>query len=212
MDDHSVASSKGLSRTMHQPEKRGAVVKPDRSWEMSLQTRCVPAWDQKEKFFKLWMITSTNVAGTTYATSKDGVQWTKPVLGQWEFKNSRKNKFVALDPKMPWPENAIENAVYDPDDPDPARCYKGLLGAIDRRPMVSPDGTHWTLLDVPKLPSSDESNLSYDPESRTFIATLKTGDPTAGHTQSGPAGTKPVVPRSKPWSRMNTGGAPPKTK
>jgi len=53
LDDHGVGSVEGLGRTMHQPEKWGAVVKPDRPWEMSLQTRCVPAWDEKEKIFKL---------------------------------------------------------------------------------------------------------------------------------------------------------------
>jgi len=126
------------------------------------------------------MITSTpvvGVAGASYATSTDGVRWTKPMLGQWEWQGSRKNNFVALDRKMPWPHNAIENAVYDPHERDPAQRYKGFLGAYGRRPMASPDGVHWKLLDVPKLPSQDESNLSYDRESRTFIATLKTGGP-----------------------------------
>jgi len=180
LDDVGISKVDNLKRTMHQPVKKGAVIRPDRPWETTLQTRCVPAWDEKEKVFKLWMITSTNVPGVggmTYATSKDGVRWTKPVLEQWEFQGSRENNFVALDPKMQWPENAIENAVYDPDDPDPARRYKGLLGAFDRRPMVSPDGIHWKLLDVPPIPSQDESNLSYDQHEHRFILTVKHGGP-----------------------------------
>lgn len=64
---------------------------------------------------------------------------------------------------------------YDP--PSCFRRFKGFLGAIGRQPIVSPDGIHWNKLDVPVLPSSDESNLSYDRQSRTFIATLKTGGP-----------------------------------
>jgi len=180
LDDVGILKIDNLKSTMHQPTKKGAVIRPDRPWEATLQTRSVPAWDEKEKVFKLWMITSTNVpgaAGTTFATSQDGVQWTKPVLGQWDFQGSRENNFVALDPKMQWAENAIENAVYDPDDADPARRYKGFLGAFDRRPMVSPDGVHWTLLDVPKIPSQDESNMSYDRQTRTFIATVKHSGP-----------------------------------
>ena len=43
--------------------------------------------------------------------------------------------------------------------------------------MVSPDGINWKLLSVPKLPSADESNMSYDRQTRTFIATLKCGGP-----------------------------------
>ena len=180
LDDVGIAAMRNLVRTMHQPAKRGAVVRPDRPWETSLQTRCVPAWDEEELVFKLWMITSTNVpgvGGTTYATSKDGVRWTKPVLRQWEFQGSRENNFVALDPTMQWPDNAIENVVYDPGDPDPARRYKGLLGAIDRRPMVSPDGVHWELLEVPSIPSQDESNLSLDEQAHLFILTVKQGGP-----------------------------------
>jgi hypothetical protein len=180
LDDADVAEMHNVVRTLHRPTKRGAVVLPDRPWETALQTRSTPAWDPEEKVFKLWMITSTNVpgvGGTTYATSPDGRQWTKLVLRQWDFQGSRENNFVALDPKMQWPENAIENVVYDADEPDAARRYKGLLGAFDRRPMVSPDGTRWTLLDVPPIPSQDESNLSFDAKEHLFILTVKHGGP-----------------------------------
>ena len=180
LDDHGIAKIDGLQRTMHQPQKRGAVIEPDQSWEKTLQTRCAPAWDEAAKRYKLWMITSTpvaGVAGTTYAESVDGLKWTKPILRQWKFQESLENNFVAVEPDSAWPANAMENVVYDPDDADPQRRFKGFLGAFGRQPIVSPDGIHWKKLDVPKLPSSDESNLSYDRQRRTFIATLKTGGP-----------------------------------
>ena len=176
LDDVDLVEVQNLARTMHQPEKRGAVIRPSFPWEKTLQTRSMPAWDEKEQIFKIWLITSTNlpgVAGTSFALSKDGLKWTKPILRQWELEGSRENNFIAVDPKMAWPENAIENVVYDPDDPDPERRFKGLLGAYDRRPMVSPDGVHWTLLDVPPISSQDESNLSYDRKKRLFILTVK---------------------------------------
>ena len=65
LDDHAIAEMKNLKRIMHQPEQRGAVIKPDRSWESALQTRCVPAWDEAEQLFKLWMITSTPTSKTS---------------------------------------------------------------------------------------------------------------------------------------------------
>lgn len=71
----------------------------------------------------------------------------------------------------------MENVVYDPGDPDPAQRYKGLGHCFGREPIVSPDGITWKRLDVPKIPASDESNLSLDQESRTFIATVKHGGP-----------------------------------
>ncbi len=180
LDDDAIAKIENLKRTLHQPEKRGAVIKPDQPWETALQTRCAPVWDEQAKRYKLWLITSTpaaGVAGTTYAESVDGVKWTKPILRQWKYQDSRENNFVAVEPDSAWPANAMENVVYDPDDADPQRRFKGFLGAIGRQPIVSPDGIHWKKLDVPVLPSSDESNLSYDRQSRTFIATLKTSGP-----------------------------------
>ena len=180
LDDQGIAKIDGLQRTLHQPEKRGAVIKPDQPWETTLQTRSSPVWDEQAKQYKLWLITSTpapGVAGTTYAESVDGVKWTKPILRQGKYQDSLENNFVAVEPDSAWPANAILNIVYDPDDVDPQRRFKGFLGAIGRQPIVSPDGIHWKKLDVPVLPSSDESNLSYDRQSRTFIATLKTGGP-----------------------------------
>jgi hypothetical protein len=181
LDDYLIASTSGLRKTMHPPEKKGAVVWPNRPWETSLQTRCAPIWDERERIYKLWMITSTSiegVAGATYAESADGIHWTKPILGQYMYDGSLENNFINVGPgQLEWPENAMENVVHDPRDPDPSRRYKGFLGAYDRRPIVSPDGIHWTRLNVPKLPSADESNLCYDRLSETFVATLKTGGP-----------------------------------
>ncbi len=180
LDDHGIARIDDLRRTVHQPRKRGPVIRPDQPWEAALQTRCAPAWDEATKLWKLWMLTSTpveGVAGTTYAESADGVNWTKPILHQWKFRESSENNFIAVEPDSAWPGNAMENVVYDPDDPDPQQRFKGFLGAFGRQPIVSPDGIHWKKLDVAPLPSQDESNLSYDRQRRTFIATLKTGGP-----------------------------------
>ena len=180
LDDVGIAKIENLTRTMHQPVKKGAVIRPTPPLETNLQTRCAPQWDPSLKRFKLWMTASTNipgVAGTTYAESSDGLHWTKPVLRQKEVNGSLENNFVTVDPKREWPANPIQHVVYDPHDPDPSRRYKGLGNCTGREPMVSPDGINWKLLDLPKLPSADESNMSYDIQTRTFIATLKGSGP-----------------------------------
>jgi hypothetical protein len=179
LDDCDVESMEGLKRSMHSPVKRGALIRPTPPEETSVQTRSAPAWDPETGVYKLWLLTSrTNgTSGTTYVESKDGLHWTKPILRQKEISGSLENNLVTPDPARDWPANAIENVVYDPDDPDPARRFKGFAHCFDREPMVSPDGIQWKLLDVPMLKSADESNLSYDPQTRTFIATLKTTGP-----------------------------------
>lgn len=190
LDDRDLESIDGLVRTMHTPVKRGAVIRPTPPEETSIQTRSAPAWDPEAGVYKLWLLTSRTegTSGTTYVESVDGLHWTKPALRQKEVKGSLENNLVTPDPAREWPANAIENAVYDPHDPDPARRFKGFAHCYDREPMVSPDGIRWTLLDVPKLKSSDESNLSYDPITRTFIATLK---------QSGPHGRAHYISTSQ---------------
>lgn len=179
LDDRDVEFMEGLTRTMHTPVKRGAVIRPTPPEETSIQTRSAPAWDPEAKVYKLWLLTSRTggTSGTSYVESVDGLHWTKPVLRQKAVNGSLENNLVTPDPAREWPANAIENAVYDPHDPDSARRFKGFAHCYDREPMVSPDGIRWTLLDVPKLKSSDESNLSYDPVTRTFIATLKQAGP-----------------------------------
>lgn len=179
LDDYVVASKNSLTKMMHPPEKKGAVIRPDQPWEKWLETRCVPAWDEKQQLLKIWMLTiaPTNIGGTTYAESTDGVHWTKPMLRQFKYQGSLENNFVTPDPTLQWNANAMENVVYDPDDPDPNRRYKGFLGVEGRQPIASPDGIQWTQLNAPKIPSMDESNLSYDASNRTFIATTKVWGP-----------------------------------
>ena len=192
LDDYVLESTENLARTLHQPVKRGAVIRPDRPWETVLQTRSAPAWDEQAKKYRLWLITSNFgsaiAGGTTYAESTDGLHWTKPNLRQFEVDGSLENNYISLDPDLRWGDNAIENVVYDPDDPKPERRYKGFLGTSGRQPIVSPDGIHWKKLAAPKLPSQDESNLSYDRTSGIFIATLK---------QRGPYGRSHALATSK---------------
>jgi hypothetical protein len=176
LDGHGVAEVHNLKKTMHPPAKKGAVLRPTPPYEQTLQIRCAPAWVPGQKRFKLWMITSPAAPGgsvMTYAESADGLHWTKPNLGSAEVNGTRVNNRVGVDPKLRWPANAMENVLYDPDDPDPSRRYKALGDANGREPLVSADGIAWKRLDVPKIPSQDESNLSYDPQSHTFLATVK---------------------------------------
>ncbi len=181
LDDHIVQEISGLRRTMHQPVKRGAVLRPDIPSDGSLvQIRSAPMWVPDEGVYKLIYIGYTmedhSTIGPSLAVSKDGVHWDKPVLGQMTVRGSKKNNRIVIDPKLRWPHNAFENVIYDPDDPDPARRYKGLLGAQGRVPVVSADCVHWKKLDAPAIPSSDESQLVYDRPRRRFLAMVKTGN------------------------------------
>jgi hypothetical protein len=146
LDDHAVKKIDNLKRTIHQPDKRGAVIRSANP-SQTIQTRTAPAWDPAENMFKLW-VTGTD---QSLRLSRDGLHW---VAG-------------------PQPSLPVGHVVYDPRDADPGRRFKAAL--LNEGFAVSADGIQWTKLDVPKIPSSDEGNFSYDPQQGLFIHTVKRG-------------------------------------
>jgi hypothetical protein len=90
---------------------------------------------------------------TCYAESDDGVHWTKPELGQVEWRGSRRNNVVALSDLR----TLGVHVIRDDKDPRPARKYKMVYEcwAASRnfwtvRTATSPDGSAWT--PGPELP------------------------------------------------------------
>ena len=79
-----------------------------------------------------------------YAESDDGINWTKPKLGQMEFHGSKNNNAIAL------PDELIESVhvIKDEEDPDPKRRYKMVYNPHNGttwviRTATSADGIHW---------------------------------------------------------------------
>ena len=148
LDEQGVERKAHVRATMHTPVKRGAVLRsPDPS--KTIQTRSAPAWDPVRKRYLLWVLSiEPNVW-----ESGDGLNWS-PV--------GTSNLRVDL-------------AVHDPNEKDHAKRFKAAM--TNAGFATSPDGIHWTKLDVPKVPSSDEANFSHDPASGLFIHTIKRGGP-----------------------------------
>ena len=178
LDDAGIAEMKNLERTMHQPAKKGAVIRPDLALgEGNVQGRTAPAWDPEKKLFKFWNLYGppgmTHAAG--YYESKDGLHWYKPVVGQLKYRGSFQNNYMTVKiagGRMVRPSRV----VYDASDPDPARRFKTFLP--NAGVAVSPDGIRWKhLAGIPKVPSGDESNFSFDDKAHLFIATVKHGGP-----------------------------------
>jgi hypothetical protein len=144
LDDTHIARMDRLTRTLHRPTKRGAVLRSPNPTK-AVQTRSAPAWDPAARSYKLGVISIDE----RLWQSADGLNWSP----------------------APAPDLGVDHFVADPNDPDPARRFKAAL--TNRGFAVSPDAVHWTKLDVPPVPSSDESNLSVDPTEGLFIHTVK---------------------------------------
>lgn len=148
LDDDAIAKLENLKRTLHQPQKRGAVIRSVNPTQ-TIQIRTAPVWDPDAKQFKLWVLSTDQ----PLRLSGDGLHWTAG----------------------PTPDRRIDHVVYDPRDADPARRFKAAL--LNEGFAVSPDGLRWTKLEVPAILSSDEGNFSYDPREGLFIHTVKRGGP-----------------------------------
>jgi len=182
LDDHGIASIEHLERTMHQPAKKGAVIRPDTTMGInSLQIRMAPTWSPEKKVWQLWDCGSEpqelHAKGyyfSGYYESTDGLHWTKPVVGQIEYRGSKENNFVTVI--VGGERHRVECLVYDPAEPDPLRRYKVAMPNFGL--AVSPDGIKWKMLQgIAPIPSGDEYNLSLDEREHLFLLTLKTGGP-----------------------------------
>ncbi len=157
LDDFAIEEMRGLRRVMHQPVKKGAVIRPN--WpagETSLQTRSTAFWDPLDGVFKIWLIDGL------CRFSTDGLHW------------------ILWDP----PIESTGEVVFDPFDPDPARRYKSFS---PKKSAYSPDGFTWSVQKrkiriagqtrevLVTIRSSDEWNFSLDAEERLYIATVKQG-------------------------------------
>jgi hypothetical protein len=202
IDDFIVASSDGLTRVLHRPERHPANpvitgAEPWERWMVEVDGRPV-LYDEESQELKMWYVaplldkaapTGTRYK-TCYATSKDGVHWTKPALGLTEWQGSRSNNI------LPWGDNWMRrpNVIKDVDDPDPERRFKmTYVDVVDAKPGetiagstynanwpgrtalmkgYSRDGVHWRRNGDGKPWFRDAHNsnlLGWDPRVRRYV-------------------------------------------
>lgn len=103
VDDLLIERMDNVMRTLNNPNRavENPVLKPDQDWEGSLilQPGTV-LYDEEEHIFKMWYNSLPTASKPDieeficYATSKDGIHWTRPQLNLVEFKGSKKNNIV----------------------------------------------------------------------------------------------------------------------
>lgn len=102
LDDLFFASARGVTLRVHAPRKTGEqTIVPDRPWERGgLGPYSSVLWHEGKYHFwyhamdrALWH-TSPLAGAICYATSEDGITWTKPDLGLVEYEGSRRNNIV----------------------------------------------------------------------------------------------------------------------
>jgi hypothetical protein len=154
VDDYLIDSLNNAKQTLHEPVRREVAIVSDSPWEGNTTGYHTVFQDgnRYRMYYRGW-----NLDGKTcefsheyvcYAESKDGIRWTKPNLGLYEFHGSKRNNIVWAGP-----EGTHAFAPFK--DPNPAckpeQQYKAV-GPIMGTPQKmgglgafqSPDGIHWS--------------------------------------------------------------------
>ncbi|MBQ18185.1 MAG: hypothetical protein CMJ65_13795 [Planctomycetaceae bacterium] len=186
IDTRLIESLDGAHRRLNRPvkHKKNPVMVKTRPWEENSPGYGTVHYDAGAKLFKMWYQTWKKVEGISegnlgFATSRDGVTWTKPVV------NKKTGTNLVAAPTIPGFQ--CPGIFHDRSDPDPQRRYKMLFSCAPdgtssswmTSAAFSPDGIHWTpSKQTPLIPFSDTQICPFwDQRSRRYVAILRFGPP-----------------------------------
>ena len=151
VDDHLIGGMDGdVSRQLMRPEPQEVVFETGEPWEgnTSGYYTVFQDGDVYRMIYRGWRHDENMKAAhkevTCYAESKDGVRWTKPRLGLFEWNGSKENNIVWLGPGT---HNFT--AFRDTNPAAPAKEKYKAFGGVGSFggglvPFTSPDCIHWT--------------------------------------------------------------------
>jgi hypothetical protein len=176
VDANRIEKLNGVSLNLHSPKRMEAALKFNKPWE-GLGSAYVTVFkdgDIYRMYYRGWA-NLTKVEMTCYAESKDGILWTKPNLGLFEFNGSKENNIV-------WKKGFGSHNFTPFKDTKPGveknerykafgRAPKGTKGLLA---FASADGIHWRLLaEQPVLTDGafDSQNLGFwDTNRKQYVA------------------------------------------
>lgn len=179
VDDYGLASKNGLVRTYHPLVKFAGnpVLSADQPWEgQAVYTYGTVLPDETGNGYRLWYSCIDYFHDcemrVLYATSPDGIHWSKPALGIRQWNGSTANNMFFPRATL----NGIASIIHTPWDPDPGRRYHvvnydpgGYFAAW------SADGIHLT--DAPTNPvltqAGDVGQFNWDPHTQQYRGYVK---------------------------------------
>lgn len=173
VDDFLIESmTEGMRLQVQQPTPQDVIITTDKPWEGN--TCAYYTIFQDGELYRMYYRgshadektqKSLHREVTCYAESKDGITWTKPELGLFEYEGSKKNNIV-------W--DGIGTHCFTPfmdENPDcpPEAKYKAIsrgrpVGKKGLYVFQSPDGIHWSLMkEEPVITEGyfDSQNLAF---------------------------------------------------
>ncbi|WP_437223070.1 hypothetical protein SH661x_003061 [Planctomicrobium sp. SH661] len=155
IDTHLIAAKKGITFRQHDPKAGDVVLTCDAPWEgnTSAYFTLIEDEDRFRVYYRGSGVNETTKQGihtefTCYAESQDGIHWTKPNLGLFEFQGSKDNNIVWSADIDGFASHCF--APFKDDNPDchPDAKFKAFAGEFKKglRAFQSPDGIHWKQL------------------------------------------------------------------
>jgi hypothetical protein len=160
-------------RTFHAAQyySLNPVLKPDKPWEgekhRSSMVFSDGVWyDPRDHLFKSWYVAGP---ATLYATSKDGVHWTKPTLDIQPGTNIV--HAARRDSSTVW---------LDLEETDPQRRYKFVYSNGHLKPLslyYSADGIHWGSEILHSPAAADRCTFFWNPFRKVWVISLRDHTP-----------------------------------
>jgi len=148
VDHHFIESMEGVELRLHEPRGMEAVVEFDKPWEgrYSGYTTVLKDGDVYRMYYRGLPTAGrdgSNTETTCYAESSDGIHWTKPELGLFEWEGSSANNIVLAD-HAPLSHNFSPFFDTNPECP-PEERLKAVAGTEKSGlvAFVSGDGVRW---------------------------------------------------------------------
>ena len=202
LDDHTVAYTKNLTQQFFPARKHPAnpVMRRTEKWEgvgpYLWGNRLMQ--DEKTGELRMWYIAydfAGNFYRWGYATSKDGVHWTKPDLGVEQFNGAPAKNLLPLGPH---PEKGTRSIARDPRPETPShRRYLGARFTYEGELIsFSPDGIAWKEYELNPAwhVPSDIIHIMWDERRNCFTAYYKLWEVSGTLVQTNnPVGEKPFI-------------------
>lgn len=165
LDDHLIAASENIRRELEHPRKhpRNPLIVPEHPWEKRfIELYGTVLYDPELRKFRCWYVANQYKDGIPdspgqprtaeyylcYAESPDGIEWAKPMVGRGKFGVYDRHNVVIRG-------GHGFCVLHTPDDPRPARRFKGVGGPIFG---FSPDGIHWSTHDWLSAVGKNDTN------------------------------------------------------
>ena len=191
VDDYIIEKTINITRelgTVTKVNNGNPVLVADKPWEDADIFRMGSVIHDGSKF-RMWYGAAADIIA--YAESEDGINWTKPNLGQIEYKGSKENNIV--DPRG-------QTCLFDPHETDPDHRYKSVYGVTVKATIAhSPDGFNWISYNDGKPVTgraADTTNqVFWDEESKVYRLFTRTdyGRGLYGGTLNENRGTRDMV-------------------